>query len=185
MLVYSVFFFFFNDTATTEIYTLSLHDALPISRSFWRRVRDRTMPNVFFHGAYDNDRVGEVLADLDVVVVPSLWYENSPLTIQEAFIAGVPVITADAGGMAELVRDDVDGLRFRRGDVEDLRAKLQRVAADPEILERLRRGIPAVPTIEKHAAQLVDRYRSLLRSPAPSLQPMSGQGCSTDRTGNG
>jgi len=157
----------------------------PISRSFWRRVRDRTMPNVFFHGAYDNDRVGEVLADLDVVVVPSLWYENSPLTIQEAFIAGVPVITANAGGMAELVRDDVDGLRFRRGDVEDLRAKLQRVAADPEILERLRRGIPAVPTIEKHAAQLVDRYRSLLRSPAPSLQPMSGQGCSTDRTGNG
>jgi glycosyltransferase involved in cell wall biosynthesis len=136
----------------------------PISRSFWRRVRDRAVPNVFFHGAYDNDRVGEILADLDVVVVPSLWYENSPLTIQEAFIAGVPVITADAGGMAELVRHDISGLRFRRGDVEDLRATLRRVAADPEILDRLRRGISPVPSIEDHAADLIGRYRKVRRS---------------------
>jgi len=135
-----------------------------ISRSFWRRVRNRAMPNVFFHGAYDNGRVGEILADLDVVVVPSLWYENSPLTIQEAFIAGVPVITADAGGMAELVRDEVNGLRFRRGDVEDLHAKLRRVAADPEILDRLRRGISPVSTIEEHAVELRERYRGLLAS---------------------
>jgi glycosyltransferase involved in cell wall biosynthesis len=139
----------------------------PISRSFWRRVRDRATPNVFFHGAYDNDRVGEVLADLDVVVVPSLWYENSPLTILEAFVAGVPVIAADAGGMAELVRDEVNGLRFRRGDVEDLHATLRRVAGDPEILDRLRRGILPVPTIEEHAVELRERYSNLLRSAAP------------------
>jgi glycosyltransferase involved in cell wall biosynthesis len=139
----------------------------PISQSFWRRVRDRAIPNVVFHGAYDNDRVGEILADLDAVVVPSLWYENSPLTIQEAFIADVPVITADAGGMAELVQDDVNGLRFRLGDVEDLRATLRRVADDPAILDRLRRGIPPVPTIEEHAVELGERYRSLLRSAAP------------------
>jgi glycosyltransferase involved in cell wall biosynthesis len=150
----------------------------PISESFWRRVRDRAMPNVVFHGAYDNDRVGEVLADLDVVVVPSLWYENSPLTIQEAFIAGVPVITADVGGMAELVRHDVNGLRFRRGDVDDLRAQLRRVADDPEILDRLRRGILPVPTIEEHAVELRERYRSLLRSPAPVLRPTSCSGAS-------
>src|SRR2546429_9582795 len=35
-------FFFFNDTATTEIYTLSLHDALPISVTLWRGMRDRS-----------------------------------------------------------------------------------------------------------------------------------------------
>ena len=144
----------------------------PISQSFWRRVRDQAIPNVFFHGAYDNDRVGEVLADLDVIVVPSFWYENSPLTIQEAFIAGVPVITADAGGMAELVREDVNGLRFRRGDVEDLRATLDRVASNPEILDRLRRGIVPGPTIEEHAAEIRERYRGLLR--ASSVTPTDG-----------
>src|SRR5262249_23731002 len=50
----------------------------PISQAFWRRVEGLASENVFFHGAYDNRRVGSILSDLDVVVVPSLWYENSP-----------------------------------------------------------------------------------------------------------
>ncbi|MGH7818600.1 MAG: glycosyltransferase, partial [Candidatus Binatia bacterium] len=138
----------------------------PISRSFWRRIHDRATANVFFHGAYDNDRVGEILADVDVVVVPSLWYENSPLTIQEAFIAGVPVITADVGGMAELVREGAGGLRFRIGDAEDLREKLRRVAEEPAILERLRREVPRVPTMAEHGREVLARYRELLSSSA-------------------
>ena len=133
----------------------------PISDSFWRRINDQARRNVVFHGAYDNRRVGEILAGLDVVVVPSVWYENSPLTIQEAFIAQVPVITAAAGGMAELVRNGIDGVHFRLGDVADLRAKLSQVAQHPEILERLRRGIPPVPRIESHAAEVLTRYRAL------------------------
>jgi glycosyltransferase involved in cell wall biosynthesis len=133
----------------------------PISENYWRRISDGTMPNVFLHGQYDNGRVGEILAGLDVVVVPSIWYENSPLTIQEAFIARVPVITANEGGMAELVRDGIDGLHFRLGDAADLRRKLRYVAMHPDVLERLRDGIPAVPGIEAHAATLLGRYRTL------------------------
>ncbi len=140
----------------------------PISKSFWRRVERRTTANVVFHGAYDNERVGAILGDLDVVVVPSLWYENSPLTIQEAFIAGVPVITGDVGGMAELVRDGVDGLHFRLGDAADLREKLLHIVDHPETIDRLRRGIPTVPNIEEHAAELLVRYRGLLRASGPS-----------------
>jgi glycosyltransferase involved in cell wall biosynthesis len=133
----------------------------PISRAFYRRVRRLATPRVSFHGAYDNGRVGEVLAGLDAVVVPSLWYENSPLTIQEAFVARVPVIAADVGGMAELVRDGVDGLRFRVGDAAALRETLRRVAADPAILGPLRRGIQPGPTIEESAADLLSRYREI------------------------
>ena len=143
----------------------------PISASFWRRVADRDKRNVVFHGAYDNRRVGEILAGLDAVIVPSVWYENSPLTIQEAFIAGVPVITADAGGMAELVRDGVDGLHFRFGDAADLREKLARVVRHPELLDRLRRGIVPVPGLEAHTAAMLTRYRTLAdqRAPVPDL----------------
>ncbi len=133
----------------------------PISQAFWKRVT-KMSDNVFFHGKYDNDRLGSLLGDLDVVAVPSIWYENSPLTIQEAFIAGVPVVTANVGGMAELVRDNVDGLHFRVGDPADLREKLRRIVDDPRILDRLRSAIPAVPTIEEHAAEMRRHYRSLL-----------------------
>jgi glycosyltransferase involved in cell wall biosynthesis len=57
----------------------------PISESFARRMRDAYGAHVTFHGPYDNGTIGAILSSLDVVVVPSLWYENSPLTIQEAF----------------------------------------------------------------------------------------------------
>jgi glycosyltransferase involved in cell wall biosynthesis len=134
----------------------------PISESYWRRVWGRPQPSVFFHGPYDNVRVSEVLATLDVVVVPSQWYENSPLTIQEAFLAGVPVVTADCGGMAELVRNGIDGLHFRLGDEEDLRRTLARLIEDPALLERLRSGIPEVPHIDRQAAAVRARYDALL-----------------------
>jgi glycosyltransferase involved in cell wall biosynthesis len=137
----------------------------PISQSYWRRIRDQEAASVFFHGPYDNGRVGDILADLDTIVVPSLWYENSPLTIQEAFIAGVPVVTADVGGMAELVRDGVNGLCFRRGDAVDLRDKLLRIVSHPELLDDLRRGIPRVTSIEHHAAEMRVRYQGLISSP--------------------
>src|SRR5262249_5758481 len=79
----------------------------PVSQNYWQRIQAGQRSSVVFRGAYDNENVGAVLADIDVLVVPSLWYENSPLTIQEAFLSSVPVITADKGGMAEAVRDGI------------------------------------------------------------------------------
>lgn len=124
----------------------------PISENHWRRISGETSQGVVFHGPYDNSRIGEILAGFDVVVVPSVWFENSPLTIQEAFIAGVPVVTSNQGGMAELVRDGVDGLHFRLGDAENLRSQMERLIEDPTLLDDLRSNIPSVPGIEGQVA---------------------------------
>ena len=94
-------------------------------------------------------------------MIPSLWYENSPLTIHEAYLAGLPVIATDHGGMAELVDDGVSGLHFRRGDADDLRAKISQFLDDPALLDRLRRGFPAVKTIAEDAEVMESRYSSL------------------------
>ena len=69
-----------------------------------------------------------VLHDVDVLVVPSMWIENAPFIIREAFAAGVPVIASDLGGMAEMVRDGVDGLLFPPGDARSLAACLRRLS---------------------------------------------------------
>jgi glycosyltransferase involved in cell wall biosynthesis len=151
-----------GDGATLHVFGSAFGS--PVSRSFWRRVGDRAPANVVFHGAYGNDQVRNVLASLDVIVVPSIWYENSPLTIHEAFIAGLPVITSDVGGMAELVGDGVNGIHFRTGDVADLRQKLLYVVQHPEILDRLRRGIPKVLSMEEHAEDILVRYRKLMQA---------------------
>jgi glycosyltransferase involved in cell wall biosynthesis len=105
-------------------------------------------PNVVLHGPLAHGDVPRALASIDVLVVPSIWPENSPLVIHEAFLAGAPVIASRIGGIPELVTDEVNGLLFRPGDAADLASKLERMVADPGLVATLRDGIPPVRTIE-------------------------------------
>ncbi|WP_051212551.1 glycosyltransferase [Rubritepida flocculans] len=87
-------------------------------------------PALAFGGRYRARDVLPLMRAAGWVVVPSRWWENSPMVIQEAKRAGTPLIVADVGGMAEKVRPGLDGLHFRFGSVADLaRALLE--AADP------------------------------------------------------
>ena len=124
-------------------------------------------PRLRFMGRFDNGRIAEVLAEIDLLVVPSLWFENSPLVIHEAFLAGVPVLTGDRGGMAELVEGGRSGLHFRIGDSADLRAKILRVAREQGLHERLCAGFPEVRRIVADAALSEARYRTLLAGQLP------------------
>lgn len=119
-------------------------------------------PHIRLMGRYDNREVGRILSEVDVVVAPSIWYENAPLVIREAFLARKPVITAAFGGMQEWVQDEVNGLLFRPRDVEDLRGKLARFIADPDLVGRLSRSFPAVKSIAEDAQEMETRYRALL-----------------------
>jgi glycosyltransferase involved in cell wall biosynthesis len=91
---------------------------------------DRAGEAVYFLGRYDQAEVLDLMRTVGWVVVPSIWWENSPVVIQEAKRAGVPLIVSDIGGMAEKVRPELDGLQFRRGSPADL-ARVLRRAADP------------------------------------------------------
>ncbi|MFN3241880.1 MAG: glycosyltransferase family 4 protein [Planctomycetota bacterium] len=86
-------------------------------------------PRITFAGAYGEQQANDVFADMDVLVVPSTWYENTPFVMLEAFAAGVPVIASDLGGLAEIVEPDRNGRTFRSGDVASLRAQIEHVAA--------------------------------------------------------
>ena len=114
------------------------------------------------HGAIPHAEMPAHLARLDVLVLPSIWLENSPLVIKEAFAAGLPVVVSDLGGMAELVRHDVDGLRFPAGDVDALAACLRRLVDEPDLVARLRAGIRAPATIAEDAARTLRRYQALV-----------------------
>ena len=97
-----------------------------------------------------------------MLVVPSIWHENSPLTIHEAFMACVPVITSNIGGMAELVQDGVNGLLFQVGDSKDLAKRIQMVIDATGLIERLRKNIKPVIPIENPALEIREIYRSLV-----------------------
>lgn len=117
---------------------------------------------ITFRGAFDNSRLSEVLNKMDVLVVPSIWLENSPLVIQEAHLAGIPVITSNAGGMAELVRDGVDGFLFPLGDQVALRDLLQKIVDSPEVLDKMSVDPLRIRSIEDDAQGCMAAYRKLL-----------------------
>lgn len=133
--------------------------------------RDRLLaagvpPAVELMGRLEPGALPAALADIDVLVVPSIWYENAPLTIQEAQLAGVPVITSDCGGMAELVEDGIDGLLFCTGDARDLRRQVMRCLCEPELLPKLRAARPFVRSIADDAEEMEARYGALLSETA-------------------
>jgi glycosyltransferase involved in cell wall biosynthesis len=148
--------------------TCDIHGSLDSFPAYAERLKKLSRnPSVQFRGRFDNSRVADVLAEMDVLVVPSLWYENSPLTIHEAFVAGMPVITGNEGGMAELIQDGTWGLLFRIGDAADLRQKILRLVEEPGLLDRLRKGIPQVKDIDDDARETEDRFAALVAGRLP------------------
>lgn len=113
--------------------------------------------NTTFEGQVPNEEVGCVLAETDVLAVPSLWYENSPVVIQEARAAGVPVVASDHGALAEKVRDGIDGMLLPVGDVRAWQAGLEQLMGDPGLLTRLRAKRSPPVTLDQH----VDRLRAI------------------------
>jgi glycosyltransferase involved in cell wall biosynthesis len=102
------------------------------------------------------------MAAVDWVVIPSIWWENSPLVIQEAFHFGRPIICSDIGGMAEKVHDGVDGLHFRAGDSRDLADVISRAASSSTLWGQLHAARPVPHAMADHVARLSALYAELL-----------------------
>jgi glycosyltransferase involved in cell wall biosynthesis len=109
---------------------------------------------VEFRGPYAPAMAADRIAGVHWVVVPSVWWENSPLVIKEAFGQGRPVICSNVGGMAENVRDGVDGLHFPVGDPTGLARVLTRVVGDADLWRRLGARTAPPMTPREQAARL-------------------------------
>lgn len=131
--------------------------------SYGDRIRARCAADrgIRLHGRYENRDLPNILATLDVLVVPSVWYETFSITIREGFLAGVPVVASRLGAMGEAIEDGVTGLLFEPGDASDLHEKLDRLVRDPGLRERLAAAPKNVKGIAENAAEIAAIYRGL------------------------
>lgn len=118
-------------------------------------------PRVNFAGSFPNARMPAELGKIDVLAVPSTWYENTPLVIYSAFAAGIPVVASNLGGMAEVVRHGENGLLFEPGDPEDLARQLRRLAEEPGLLEELGERAGDVRSVEDSVDEMLALYERL------------------------
>lgn len=136
--------------------TLTIRGPLQASPPYVRTLRRlaRGAPEITFDGPYEHRQVLAIASAAHVVVVPSLWHENAPFTVLEAFRAGRPVVGARVGGIAEVVDDGVNGLLFERGRADDLARVLTRLVEDPSLVATLTAGVqpPAADERDFHRA---------------------------------
>ena len=118
-------------------------------------------------GALDSQGVQAALEAADLVVVPSLWFENRPTVILEALAAGRPCLVADRGGMAELVREGREGWHFRLGDPVDLARALRELLVAPARVRALRPDAAHLPRFAQTVDTLLELYEE-------SLQELAG-----------
>jgi len=148
-----------------ELNIFANYEADETAHAFYNELKLRSMnPNVHFRGGFVNSDVAKVHSEIDVLIVPSIWYENSPLTIQEAYLAGSPVITSNIGGMAEYVKNEISGLTFAMGNADELARKIMRFIDDPLLVKKLAIGVPHVKTIEEKVEELKETYVRLAQS---------------------
>jgi glycosyltransferase involved in cell wall biosynthesis len=102
------------------------------------------------------------MAGYDLIAVPSRWLESGPLVVLEAFAAGVPVLGACLGGVAELVRDGVDGVLVAPDDAPAWAAAIESLAADRPRIVALRQGIAAPRTMDAAASDMAALYDRML-----------------------
>ena len=109
-----------------------------------------------FCGTFHNSKIGEVLFDLDVLVVPSLWYENTPLVVYSAQAARCPVVASDFPGISEVIRDNINGLLFTPGSVKALSEQLTRFMEEPGLATRLSSNSQPPKSITTYVDELLN-----------------------------
>lgn len=113
-----------------------------------------------FHGAYDSTELPVLMADIDWVIMGSVWWENSPIVIQEAFKFGRPILTPDIGGMAEKVKPGEGGYNFRARDDVSLRELLLKLMRNPLLFDDAVQKMPRFMDIVSHVHLLLSQYQS-------------------------
>ena len=95
---------------------------------------------ISFYGFLEGDELTSLQENANITVMPSVWYENSPMAIYESFKYGTPVIGSKIGGIPELIKENVNGFLFEPGNIQELHDILQYLVENPLELEKLETG---------------------------------------------
>jgi glycosyltransferase involved in cell wall biosynthesis len=151
-----------------EVHGANLEKQKP---EFQERVKEIAEPlmkegRLHWMGPYESRQLPGRLAGVDWVTVPSTWWENSPMVIQEAFVYGRPVICSDIGGMAEKVRHNVDGYHVTASSIAHWAETLRNASMQTGEWERLKDGIRRPPSYRECAQSHLELLQGLESAPA-------------------
>lgn len=126
--------------------------------------------HIQFRDTFPREELGARLSETDVLVIPSRWYENSPLVLLYALATRTPVIVTDVKGMSEFVKDGFNGYTFKKNSVEHLTTIMQKIVDDPSSIERLSQNAVYSKDVSDHAKEVFKLYKAALGGQSNVLQ---------------
>ena len=153
-----------------------------VPERFAARLRELDRRGVVeLHGAFSASEIGGLLRGVDAAALPSMWWDCAPLAAAECRAARLPLLVPRLGGLGEVIVDGIDGLTFDALSAPDLARQIDRLASEPNLLERLQSAIGAPPSFEAYVDELERRYTSdfgvdvrLTRTSTPNLVRWQG-----------
>ncbi|MDM8528144.1 glycosyltransferase family 4 protein [Anaerolineales bacterium HSG24] len=118
--------------------------------------------NINFAGFINNENISQLYSQLDILIVPSIWPENSPITILEAQAHNIPIIASDVKGIADLVQHEVNGLIFANQDIDGLTSQITRCLNSPDLVARLSSKSRLIKSIQEDVESVLKVYKEVL-----------------------
>ena len=126
----------------------------------------KDVPNITMKGFLTGDELTSLMANARVMLLPSVWYENCPLSILETHSFGVPVITMNSGGMAELVEDGKTGALINEPTAEAVAAAIKRCFEDEEYYKTLKENCETMRDkiigVSEYCDAVIEKYQDLI-----------------------
>jgi glycosyltransferase involved in cell wall biosynthesis len=135
--------------------------------------------NIRFRGVFSPARTAGILAEMDVLAIPSTWYENSPLILLQALATHTPVLVSDVLGLTEFVAEGKMGFRFPRGDAAALAKILRLLSEDVELLRRLSQTTEYLRTPAEMARSVEQMFIKGRAAAAPPPHVSAAEGVAT------
>ncbi|MBU0628104.1 MAG: glycosyltransferase family 4 protein [Nanoarchaeota archaeon] len=131
-----------------------------------KKFSEKCRVNTMFLGSVGGEELKEVIRNSSFVVVPSIYYDNLPVSIFESFALGKPVIGSRIGGIPELVEDGKTGFLFEPGNHKELRKKIMRLLNNPDLVIKMGKNARSIAeekfNQDVHYNRIMDLYRGLL-----------------------
>lgn len=146
---------------------LYIYGAEHQSPGYVQAMKDRSAKfPVFFMGTFPTEQIRTVLDGLDFLVIPSTWYENSPLVLLDALASHTPVIVSEVEGLTEFLKPGKNGYAFARGSADDLERILSKIVQQPDLYCRMSEHTEYKYSTSEMTKEIVGIYKSIIKTDA-------------------
>lgn len=147
-------------------YCLKIYGSLETDKKYASEIIDlaKGLKNVAFLGTFAPQNIAEIYAGIDIIVVPSRWFENAPLVLRNALHTKTPVIAVNLGSMPELITPTKNGLLYEIEDINGLISNLKTFIKNKTLINSMKDNFPKQKSITEHTSELIKYYKGFIKN---------------------